>query len=78
MRKTIVLAISIILIFSVVLEAQNQFATILKKSGVVNMRPKGEADFSVLAKVGMGLNTGDALRTDETGYAALLLSLIHI
>ncbi len=74
MRKIIVLTISIILIFSVVSEAQDQFATILKKSGVVNMRPKGESDFSIPAEGGMGLNTGDALKTDETGYAALLFN----
>ena len=74
MRKIIVFAISIIIIFSVVVQAQTQFATILKKSGVVNIRPKGETDFSVPAEVSMGLNIGDALKTYEAGYAALLFS----
>ena len=74
MRKIIVFAISSIIIFSVVVQAQTQFATILKKSGVVNIRPKGETDFSIPAEVSMGLNIGDALKTYEAGYAALLFS----
>ncbi len=74
MRKIIVFAISSIIIFSVVVQAQTQFATILKKSGVVNVRPKGETDFSVPAEISMGLNIGDALKTYEAGYAALLFS----
>ncbi|MCK4689675.1 MAG: FecR domain-containing protein, partial [Candidatus Marinimicrobia bacterium] len=74
MRKIIVFVISLIIIFSVVVQAQTQFATILKKSGVVNIRPKGETDFSIPAEVSMGLNIGDALKTYEAGYAALLFT----
>lgn len=74
MKKVAVLTFCILLIFSISVHAQGHFATVLKKTGGVSVRPSGTIEFSVPATLSMGLSKGDALKTDETGYAAIVFS----
>ena len=74
MRKAVFLTFCIILIFSASVLAQGQFATVLKTMGGVNVRPSGTFEYSVPADMGMGLMRGDAIKTDETGFAAIIFN----
>ncbi len=54
--------------------AQSQFATVLKVTGDVSLRPSGEGEFTEAVKVGMGINIGDALKTGVDGFIAIIFS----
>jgi len=54
--------------------AQNQFATVLKVTGAVSLRPNGEDDFSTEVKAGMGISVGDALKTGADGFIAIIFT----
>lgn len=60
--------------FIVSAPAQTDFATVLKASGSVYVKPSGEDEFSAAAKMGMGLNIGDAIMTSEDGFVAVLFN----
>lgn len=53
---------------------QNYFATVLKASGAVFVRPSGEAEYNVTAETGMGLHAGDAIMTGEDGFVAVIFT----
>ena len=54
--------------------AQNQMATVLKVAGDVKLRTKGRSDFSRKVTMGMGINTGDALKTGSDGFVAIIFT----
>lgn len=61
-------------LFTSGLFAQTFFATILKSMGTVDVKPSGESSFNVIAETGMGLHVGDAVKTQEDGFVALIFS----
>lgn len=74
MRSKIALVFLITLSSIITIQAETQFATIMKASGEANLYRKSEPEFPVSAEVGMGINIGDAIRTGESGYAAMVFS----
>ncbi len=76
MQKSIKLSMLVFIIcwVNVGLYAQPNFATIIKKSGTVNVRRSADNSFTTPAEASMGLFKGDALRTDENSYAALIFN----
>jgi len=67
------LMLVLVFVLPFMLNAQ-QFASILKATGNVTIRAAGQPDFNLPAKLGMGLNSGDALKTDEDGFAAIIFT----
>jgi len=60
------------LIVSVTASAQSYFATVLKSTGSVYVKPSGETEFNVTAEMGMGLHIGDAIMTGDDGFVAVI------
>ncbi|HPC35964.1 MAG TPA: FecR family protein [Candidatus Marinimicrobia bacterium] len=54
--------------------AQNQFATVLKVAGDVKLRAKGRGAFSTKVTIGMGINSGDAVKTGSDGFVAIIFT----
>ncbi len=54
--------------------AQSQYATVLKVTGEVSLRPSGESAFSTPVKMGMGINIGDAVKTGSDGFVAIIFT----
>ncbi|MFH2024653.1 MAG: FecR domain-containing protein, partial [bacterium] len=59
---------------SVTASAQSYFATVLKSTGSVYVKPSGETEFNVNAEMGMGLHIGDAIMTAEDGFVAVIFT----
>jgi len=72
-RKTL-FALSILMAFYGKSQAEDQFATILKTAGVVNIKQEGSTSFSTPAKMSMGLMEGDAIRTEADGFVAIIFN----
>jgi len=62
------------LIVSVTASAQSYFATVLKSTGSVYVKPSGETEFNVTAEMGMGLHIGDAIMTGDDGFVAVIFT----
>lgn len=70
MAKLVFIAVMV----SITAAGQNYFATVLKSSGTVLVRPSGETEFNVDAEMGMGLHVGDAIMTGEDGFIAVIFT----
>ncbi len=66
--------IATIFLSLVMLQAQTQYATVLKVTGGANLRPKGAVSYNVPIKLSMGVNIGDAIKTEADGFVALVFS----
>ena len=64
----------VVLTVSITTFAQSYFATVLKSTGSVFVKPSGETEFSVNAEMGMGLHVGDAIMTAEDGFVAVIFT----
>ncbi len=64
----------IMLAIAIPLSAQNYFATVLKSTGAVMIKPNGETEFNVTAEMGMGLHVGDAIMTADDGFIAVIFT----
>jgi len=62
------------LIVSIAASAQNYFATVLKSTGTVYVKPSGETEFNVNAEMGMGLHIGYAIMTVDDGFVAVIFT----
>ncbi|MBN2600423.1 MAG: FecR domain-containing protein, partial [Candidatus Marinimicrobia bacterium] len=62
------------LLVSITASAQNYFATVLKSTGSVYVKPSGETEFNVNAEMGMGLHIGDAIMTGDDGFVAVIFT----
>ncbi len=72
MKKIIVTTLLFSLLFQGLIFGQEKFATIIKKNGNVNIRRVTETEYLEEAKVSSALNNGDAIKTDDQGFAALI------
>jgi len=73
MKKWTSILCIVVLINGAVL-AQNYFATILKSTGAVYVKPSGESEYNVAAEMGMGLHVGDAIMTSDDGFVAVIFT----
>ncbi|MBU0712799.1 FecR domain-containing protein, partial [bacterium] len=73
MRKLARLIV-VVLIVSITVSAQSYFATVLKSTGSVYVKPSGETEFNVNAEMGMGLHIGDAIMTADDGFVAVIFT----
>ncbi len=72
--KRLVSVIIIVASMTLPLAAQAYFATVLKATGTVFVKPSGENEFNVTAEMGMGLHIGDAIMTAEDGFVAVIFT----
>ncbi|MCK4641304.1 MAG: FecR domain-containing protein, partial [Candidatus Marinimicrobia bacterium] len=72
--KKMVSVIIIVASMTLPLAAQAYFATVLKATGTVFVKPSGENEFNVTAEMGMGLHIGDAIMTAEDGFIAVIFT----
>ena len=65
---------SVMVVLTGAIVAQSYFATVLKSTGSVYVRPSGESEFNVTAEMGMGLHVGDAIMTADDGFVAVIFT----
>ncbi len=71
-KKLIISVLWVTLVAS--LNAQPQYATVLKVTGSANLKPRGTVSYNVPIKMSMGINIGDAIKTEADGFVALVFS----
>ncbi|MDD5766908.1 MAG: FecR family protein, partial [Candidatus Marinimicrobia bacterium] len=74
MKRKTLLVLTILMAFYANSLAEEQYATILKTTGGVNIKQAGNASFSTPAKMSMGLMKGDAIRTESDGFVAIIFN----
>ncbi|MFA4839325.1 MAG: FecR domain-containing protein [Candidatus Neomarinimicrobiota bacterium] len=74
MKRKILFVLGILVVFCANSLAGEQYATILKTTGVANVKQAGSASFSTPAKMSMGLMKGDAIRTEADGFVAIIFN----
>jgi len=72
--RRLVSVIIIVASMTLPLAAQAYFATVLKATGTVFVKPSGENEFNVAAEMGMGMHIGDAIMTAEDGFVAVIFT----
>jgi len=74
MKRKTLLVLTILMAFYANSLAEEQYATILKTTGGVNIKQSGSASFSTPAQMSMGLMKGDAIRTESNGFVAIIFN----
>ena len=74
MKKVLVPVMLFMSGFLTFVTAQQQYATVLKSTGSVNLRPKGGVGYTTPVTMNMAINVGDAVKTGEDGFVAIIYS----
>lgn len=74
MKRLVKVLTCLMVIFYTFASSEEQYATILKTTGKVNIRTAKQTSFSIPAKMSMGLMKDDAIRTEEDGFAAIVFN----
>jgi len=71
--KKIIFSMMLLLGFNLAI-AGGQYATVLKVTGEVSLRPLGSSNFSAPVEMSMNINVGDAIKTGADGFVAIIFT----